>query len=251
MLATDRHNDGRVYVHVDDRFDNTILAIYICSRRGEDDVVSSHFIIGEATRPAAVSPTTGPNPPTPPRRRRRRLPPLGAVRKQFLFTGTQSFLRRSKWGHSHVNRFLRRSRTVSERDMLMSLITGSGGITRQRVSSPLFLSPSRQPFRRASLSVPSLVGVLVSLFAPSFSPESPFTSDRMCCAHTRSHSPDAGCTGLFGIHGLLLLRERKESEIGIAVMSDNYARNGPNGYLGVDVQRRWKARSGLDCKLPF
>jgi len=66
MLATDRHNDGRVYVHVDDRFDNTILAIYICSRRGEDDVVSSHFIIGEATRPAAVSPTTGPNPPTPP-----------------------------------------------------------------------------------------------------------------------------------------------------------------------------------------
>jgi len=222
MLATDRHNDGRVYVHVDDRFDNTILAIYICSRRGEDDVVSSHFIIA-----------------------------LGAVRKQFLFTGTQSFLRRSKWGHSHVNRFLRRSRTVSERDMLMSLITGSGGITRQRVSSPLFLSPSRQPFRRASLSVPSLVGVLVSLFAPSFSPESPFTSDRMCCAHTRSHSPDAGCTGLFGIHGLLLLRERKESEIGIAVMSDNYARNGPNGYLGVDVQRRWKARSGLDCKLPF
>lgn len=58
---------------------------------------------------------------------------LLSIRKQFLFTRTQSFLQRSKWGHSHVNRFLLlllRRRTVSQRDMQMSLITGSGRITR-------------------------------------------------------------------------------------------------------------------------
>lgn len=129
---------------------------------------------------------------------------------------------------------LRRSRTASERDMLMSLITGSGRIIHGDVFSLSFPPRSREHLRSL------LVGTSRLCSRPRSRPESPFTSDCTCTVT----SFNTGCAGLFDIHGLL--REKMRFT---RIMSVNYIGRERRNISDKHKIIGWKTRFGIFSRL--